>query len=74
VKELVPGGTSLLMHGVPSQLQFMFKLLLNSLASDKHDYYHDRVSEQASEPLLAGWVWFLGPWDQLRLPGSSSMI
>ena len=40
----MPGGTSLLMHGVPSQLQFMFKLLLVSLASDKHVYYQDRVS------------------------------
>lgn len=43
MQELLPSGTSLLMHGVPSQLQFMFKLLLNSLAADKHHYYLDRV-------------------------------
>ena len=43
VQTVVPEGTSLLMHGVPSQLQFKFKLLLVSLVGDKQPYYHDRV-------------------------------
>ena len=41
--DLVPMGTTLLMHGVPLQLQYMFKLLLCSLAPNKHFYYQGKV-------------------------------